>query len=51
MSEVNKNLSEILNTDYVPVVSDKSDKPVTIHQSEEINPDAWMFNDSLKINF
>ena len=40
MSEVNKNLSEILNTDYVPVVSDKSDKPVTIHQSEEINPDA-----------
>ena len=40
MSEVNKNLSEILNTDYVPVVSDKSDKPITIHQSEEENPDA-----------
>ena len=40
MSEVNKNLSEILNTDYVPVVSDKSDKPITIHQSEEHNPDA-----------
>ena len=40
MSEVNKNLSEILNTDYVPVVSDKSDKPITIHQSEETNPDA-----------
>ena len=40
MSEVNKNLSEILNTDYVPVVSDKSDKPITIHQSDETNPDA-----------
>lgn len=40
MSEVNKNLSEILNTDYVPVVSDKSDKPITIHQDESVNPDA-----------
>ena len=40
MSEVNKNLSEILNTDYVPVVSDRSDKPITIHQDESANPDA-----------
>jgi hypothetical protein len=38
MSEVDKNLSDILNTDYVPVV--REDKPVTIHQSEEQNPDA-----------
>jgi hypothetical protein len=39
MSEVNKNLSEILNTDYVPVV--REDKPITIHQDEEsVNPDA-----------
>lgn len=38
MSEVDKNLSDILNTDYVPVV--REDKPVTIHQSEEENPDA-----------
>lgn len=40
MSEVDKNLADILNTDYVPVVSDSRDKPVTIHQSEEQNPDA-----------
>ena len=38
MSEVDKNLSDILNTDYVPVV--REDKPITIHQSEEENPDA-----------
>jgi hypothetical protein len=40
MSEVDKNLAEILNTDYIPVVSDKSDKPITIHQDESVNPDA-----------
>lgn len=40
MSEVDKNLASILNTDYVPVVSDKSDKPITIHQDESANPDA-----------
>ena len=40
MSEVNKNLSEILNTDYVPVVRENSDKPITIHQDDSANPDA-----------
>jgi hypothetical protein len=40
MSDVDKNLSSILNTDYVPVVSDKSDKPITIHQDDSQNPDA-----------
>jgi hypothetical protein len=40
MSDVDKNLAEILNTDYIPVVSDKSDKPITIHQDESVNPDA-----------
>lgn len=40
MSEVDKNLASILNTDYVPVVSDRSDKPITIHQDESANPDA-----------
>ena len=40
MSEVDKNLASILNTDYIPVVSDKSDKPITIHQDESVNPDA-----------
>ena len=39
MSEVDQNLSNILNTDYVPVVRE-NDKPVTIHQSQENNPDA-----------
>ena len=39
MSEVDQNLSNILNTDYVPVVRE-NDKPVTIHQSQESNPDA-----------
>ena len=39
MSEVDKNLADILNTDYVPVVKD-DDKPLTIHQSQEENPDA-----------
>ena len=38
MSDVDKNLSNILNTDYIPVV--REDKPVTIHQSENENPDA-----------
>jgi len=40
MSETDKNLAEILNTDYVPVVSDKSDKPITIHSDTGENPDA-----------
>jgi hypothetical protein len=31
-------LAEILNTDYIPVVQE--DKPITIHQSDENNPDA-----------
>lgn len=38
MSDTDKNLASILNTDYIPVV--KEDKPVTIHQSSEDNPDA-----------
>ena len=40
MSETDKNLAEILNTDYMPVVSDKSDKPITIHSDTGENPDA-----------
>ena len=39
MSEVDKNLAEILNTDYVPVVKEDS-KPITIHQEESVDPDA-----------
>ncbi len=41
MSEVNKNLSEILNTDYIPVVKEES-KSVTIHEPDrsDNNPDA-----------
>ena len=39
MSEVDKNLAELLNTDYVPVVR-KDDKPITVHQSQDENPDA-----------
>jgi len=39
MSEVDKNLAELLNTDYVPAVK-KDDKPITIHQSQEDDPDA-----------
>jgi hypothetical protein len=38
MSEVDKNIAEILNTDYVPEV--KEDKPITIHQDESVDPDA-----------
>ena len=38
MSNVDKNLAEILNTDYVPVV--KEDKPITVHQDNTENPDA-----------
>ena len=38
MSDTDKNLASILNTDYIPTV--KEDKPVTIHQSTEENPDA-----------
>lgn len=40
MSDVDKNLASILNTDYIPVVSDKSEKSITIHQDESVNPDA-----------
>ncbi len=40
MSEVDNKLSDILNTDYVPVISEDKDKPITIHQSSEENPDA-----------
>ena len=39
MSDVDKNLSNILNTDYVPVVRE-NDKPITVHQSHTENPDA-----------
>lgn len=38
MSEADKNLAEILNTDYVPMV--KEDKPITVHQDNSQNPDA-----------
>jgi len=39
MSDVDQNLSNILNTDYMPVAIE-NDKPITIHQSQENNPDA-----------
>lgn len=41
MSDVDKNLAEILNTDYVPVVKEES-KSVTIHEPDrsDNNPDA-----------
>jgi len=41
MSEVDKNLSNILNTDYIPVVKEES-KSVTIHEPDrsDNNPDA-----------
>jgi len=40
MSDVDQNLSQILNTDYIPTI--REDKPVTIHQEKEdtSNPDA-----------
>jgi len=38
MSDVDNKLSDILNTDYIPVV--KEDKPITIHQDDGENPDA-----------
>jgi hypothetical protein len=40
MSEVDKNLSNILNTDYIPVVSDKETKSMIVHQDDSQNPDA-----------
>ena len=41
MSETDKNLAEILNTDYVPVVKTEN-RSVTIHEPEgsDVNPDA-----------
>ena len=41
MSNVDKNLAEILNTDYIPVVKEEN-KSVTIHESDRStdNPDA-----------
>lgn len=38
MSEVDKNLAEILNTDFIPAV--KQDQSLTVHQSHTENPDA-----------
>ncbi len=40
MSETDSKLADILNTDYIPVVKDNSDKPITIHQDNAENPDA-----------
>jgi hypothetical protein len=41
MSEADKNLAEILNTDYVPAVKEEN-RSVTIHGSNDaaVNPDA-----------
>ena len=40
MSKVDKNLAEILNTDYIPAVKEK-EAPITVHQTDEgLNPDA-----------
>jgi len=39
MSDVDQNLSNILNTDYMPVARENA-KPITIHQPQENNPDA-----------
>ena len=41
MSETDKNLAEILNTDYVPVVKEEN-RSVTIHEPDgsAVNPDA-----------
>lgn len=39
MSEVDNKLSDILNTDYIPVVKE-DDKPITVHQDNTDNPDA-----------
>jgi hypothetical protein len=41
MSDTDKNLAEILNTDYIPVVKEES-KNVTIHEPDrsDNNPDA-----------
>ena len=41
MGEVDKNLAEILNTDYIPAVKEEN-KSVTIHESDRSadNPDA-----------
>ena len=38
MSDTNNKLSDILDTEYIPVVKD--DKPITVHQSRTENPDA-----------
>jgi len=38
MSETDKNLAQILNTDYIPLV--KEDKPITIHKESGENSDA-----------
>ena len=41
MSEIDKNLAEILNTDYVPAVKEEN-RSVTIHEPDgsAVNPDA-----------
>ncbi len=39
MSEVDKNLSDILNTDYLPV-KQQEEKPITVHQTDSVQPDV-----------
>lgn len=39
MSEADKNLADILNTDYIPVVKN-NDKSITVHKESGDNPDA-----------
>ena len=38
MRDTDNKLSDILNTEYIPVVT--NDKPITVHQSHTENPDA-----------
>lgn len=38
MSEVDKNLSDILNTDYLPIKQEE--KSITIHQTDSVQPDV-----------
>lgn len=39
MSKVSENLSDILNTDYLPV-KQQEEKPITVHQTDSVQPDV-----------
>ena len=40
MNNIDKDLSDVLNSNYLPVEHKQEDRPVTLHQSDSVQPDV-----------